>query len=73
MRRVVYAIAAAFDLRDNGNVHIAFLREFLLGEFLFTSRGSYGVAGDLRDILGLFHVIITAGGFGSSRGNDGGC
>lgn len=72
MRRVVYT-STALDLRDDGNVHIALLRKFFLGEFLFASRGSHCIAGDLRDVLGFFCIIVAAGGFGSSCGNDGGC
>ena len=45
MGRVVDAIAAALYLRDDGDVHITFLREFLLREFLIASRLADGVAG----------------------------
>ena len=59
MSCVVYT-STALDLCNNRHVHIALLREFLLSEFLFASRSSYGVAGDLRDVLGFFCIIVLA-------------
>ena len=68
--RIVDAIAAALNLRDNRHVHITFLREFLLGEFLIASRLADGVAGGFGDILRLFGDVVGGGcgGRGSGRG-----
>jgi len=68
--RVVDAIAAAFNLRDNGDVHITFLREFLLREFLIASRLADGVAGGLGDVFCLLRGVV--GGGGGGRCDDGG-
>ena len=67
--RIVDTIAAALNLRDDGDVHITFLREFLLREFLVASRLADGVASDFGDVFRLLHSV-----FGSSgSGDDGGC
>jgi len=73
--RVVDAIAAALNLRDNRDVHITFLREFLLGEFLIASRLADGVAGGFGDILRLFGDVVGGGcggrcGRGRGRGRE---
>ena len=70
MGRVVDAIAAALNLRDDGYVHITFLREFLLREFLVASRLADGIAGDFRDVFRLFGDVV--GGCGGGRCHDGG-
>ena len=68
--RIVDAIAAALNLRDDGYVHITFLREFLLGEFLIASRLADGVAGGFGDILRLFGDVVGGGcGGGGGRGS----
>ena len=74
MRSVIDTITSAFNLRDDGDVHIAFLREFFLGEFLVASRLADSVAGGLGDILGLFREVIsaaTAAAIGTGSGHDG--
>jgi hypothetical protein len=77
VRCIVDTIASTFNLCDNGNVHIAFLREFFLGEFLVASRLADSIAGGFRDILGLFREVIsvaataTAAGIGTGSGHDG--
>ena len=71
--RVVDAITAALNLRDDGDVHITFLREFLLGEFLIASRLADGIAGGFGDILRLFGDVVGGGrGGGGGRCDDGG-
>lgn len=61
MRRIIHAITAAFDLGDDADVHITLLRQFLLSEFFFATRGSYSVTCGFRDILRLFcHVGVGA-------------
>jgi hypothetical protein len=60
--RIVDAIAAALNLRDDGDVHITFLREFLLREFLIASRLADGITGGLGDILRLFGCVVGGGG-----------
>jgi len=62
MRRVIDTVTSAFNLRDDGNVHIAFLREFLLGEFLVASRLADSVACCFRDIFRLFRGIVGVAG-----------
>jgi hypothetical protein len=62
--RIVDAIAAALNLRDDGDVHITFLREFLLREFLVASRLADGITGGLGDILRLFGCVVGGGGGG---------
>jgi len=69
--RVVDAIAAALNLRDDGDVHITFLREFLLGEFLIASRLADGIAGGFGDILRLLRGVV-GGGRGSRGSGTGG-
>ena len=64
MGRIVDAIAAALNLRDDGYVHITFLREFLLREFLIASRLADGIAGGFGDILRLFGDVVGGGGGG---------
>ncbi len=66
--RIVDAIAAALNLRDNRDVHITFLREFLLREFLIASRLADSIAGGLGDILRLFGDVV-GGGCGGGRGS----
>ena len=71
--RIVDAITAALNLRDDGDVHITFLREFLLGEFLIASRLADGIAGGFGDILRLFGDVVGGGcGGGGGRCDDGG-
>ena len=65
--RIVDAIAAALNLRDDGDVHITFLREFLLGEFLIASRLADGIAGGFGDILRLFGDVVGGGCGGRGR------
>ena len=75
VRCIVDTVASAFNLRDNRDVHIAFLREFFLGEFLVASRLADSIAGGLGDILGLFREVIcatTAAGIGTGSGHNGG-
>jgi hypothetical protein len=60
--RIVDAIAAALNLRDDGDVHITFLREFLLREFLIASRLADGITGGFGDILRLFGCVVGGGG-----------
>ena len=74
VRCIVDTIASAFNLRDDGDVHIAFLREFFLGEFLIASRLADSIAGCLGDILGLFREVICADatGIGTGSGHNGG-
>ena len=76
MRCIVDTVASTFNLRDNRDVHIAFLREFFLGEFLVTSRLADTIAGGLGDILGLFREVICAAATAAigtgSRHNGGG-
>jgi hypothetical protein len=73
VRCIVDTVASTFNLRDDGDVHIAFLREFFLGEFLVASRLADGVAGGLGDVLGLFRGIVgVAGRCGGSGGHNGG-
>ena len=62
MGRIVDAITAALNLRDDGDVHITFLREFLLGEFLIASRLADSIAGGFGDILRLFGDVVGGGG-----------
>ena len=66
--RIVYTIAAALNLRNDGYVHITFLCEFLLREFLIASRLAYGIAGDFRDIFRLFWDVVGGGGGGCGCG-----
>jgi len=64
MRRIIHTIPAAFNLGDNTHVHITFLREFFLGEFLFATRSSDSVACGFGDVFRLFcHVGVGAGAF----------
>ena len=70
--RIVYAIAAALNLRDNRDVHITFLREFLLGEFLVASRLADSIAGGFGDILRLFGDVV-GGGCGDTGTGGRGC
>ena len=72
MGRVVDAIAAALYLRDDGDVHITFLREFLLGEFLIASRLADSIAGGFGDILRLFGDVVGGGCGGGGGGGGGG-
>lgn len=65
--RIVDTIAAALNLRDNRDVHITFLREFLLCEFLVASRLADGVAGGLGDVFRFFGCVVGGGG-GRGRG-----
>ena len=62
--RIVDAIAAALNLRDNRDVHITFLREFLLREFLIASRLADGITGGFDDILRLLRGVVGGGGGG---------
>ena len=62
--RIVDTIAAALNLRDDGDVHITFLREFLLREFLVASRLADGITGGFGDILRLFGCVVGGGGGG---------
>ena len=74
VRCIVDTIASAFNLRDDGDVHIAFLREFFLGEFLVASRLADSVAGGLGYILGLFREVICAAAtaaIGTGSGHNG--
>ena len=68
MGRIINAIAAALNLRDNRDVHITFLREFLLGEFLVASRLADSIAGGFGDILRLFGDVVGGGGAGGGGG-----
>ena len=70
--RIVDTIAAALNLRDDGYVHITFLRELLLREFLVASRLADGIAGGFRDIF-RFLCDVVGGGGGGGRCHDGGC
>ena len=73
VRCIVDTVASTFNLCDDGDVHIAFLREFFLGEFLVASRLADSIAGGLGDILGLFReVICAATGIGTGSGHNGG-
>lgn len=56
--RIVDAIATALNLRDNRDIHITFLCEFFLGEFLLTSRLADGITGGLGDILRFLRGIV---------------
>ena len=72
--RIVHAISAALNLRDNRDVHITFLREFFLGEFLVTSRLADSITGGFGDILRFLRGVIRGtgtgtGGRGSSSNN----
>lgn len=61
MRRIIHA-CSTFDLGDDADVHITLLRQFLLSEFFFATRGSDSVTCGFRDILRLFcHVGVVAG------------
>jgi hypothetical protein len=74
VRCIVDTIASTFNLRDDGDVHIAFLREFFLGEFLVASRLADSVACCFRDVLGLFREVIraaAAAAIGTGSGHDG--
>ena len=74
VRCIVDTVASTFNLRDDGDVHIAFLREFFLGEFLVASRLADSIAGGLGDILGLFSEVICAAaatGIGTGSGHNG--
>jgi hypothetical protein len=66
--RIVYTIAAALNLRNDGYVHITFLRELLLREFLIASRLADGIAGGFRDIFRLFGDVVGGGGCGCGCG-----
>ena len=73
VRCIVDTVASTFNFRDDGDVHIAFLREFFLGEFLVASRLADSVACCFRDVLGLFRGIVgVAGRCGGSGGHNGG-
>ena len=65
--RIVDAIAAALNLCDNGDVHITFLREFLLREVLVESRLADGITGGFGGILCLLRGVVGGGGGGGDR------
>ncbi len=69
--RIVDAIATALNLRDNRDIHITFLCEFFLGEFLLTPRLADGITGGFGDILRLLRGIVRGGGGARATSRDG--
>lgn len=67
--RIINAIATALNLRDDRDVHITFLREFLLGEFLVASRLADGIAGGFGDVFRLLRGVVGGGGGGDGGGS----
>ena len=65
--RIINAIATALNLRDNRDIHITFLCEFFLGEFLLTPRLADGITGGFGDILCLLRGVVGGGGGGGDR------